>query len=172
MNSARSDEGVENHYHHDDLLPRTTSHVSQGRSHAFHSVFQPTSARSISTVDSFHTSGRETSRDHSREDCHVGDTNSHGDDVNFNFESNISTKEDLNPNMNDFLSQAALGLNSNDGKSQKLNSLANNMTSQAMSPGTKTSLLDLENAFQNLKHKMPVNQVQCKDKCADNFLLI
>lgn len=84
----------------------------------------------------------------------------HADDINFNFEANISAKEDLNPNMNDFLSRDALGLNSHDGKSQKLNSLANNMTSQAMSPGTKTPLLDLENAFQNLKHKMPVNQVR------------
>ena len=100
--------------------------------------------------------------ENSREDIDINfdERPSHGDEINFNFEANISAKEDLNPNMNDFLSRDALGLNSHDGKSQKLNSLANNMTSQAMSPGTKTPLLDLENAFQNLKHKMPVNQVR------------
>ena len=36
-------------------------------------------------------------------------------------------------------------------------SIANNMTSQAMSPSTKTPLLDLETSYQNIKHKMPVN---------------
>ena len=40
----------------------------------------------------------------------------------------------------------------------RLYSIANNMTSQAMSPSTKTPLSDLENSYQNIKHKMPVNQ--------------
>ena len=151
-NSARTDDAEE--------------HLSRaGRSHFSHSVFQPTSAQSTSTVeDDYHNSNYGNGpiyRDRSREDIvDINFDERHADDINFNFEANISAKEDLNPNMNDFLSRDALGLNSHDGKSQKLNSLANNMTSQAMSPGTKTPLLDLENAFQNLKHKMPVNQVR------------
>ena len=36
--------------------------------------------------------------------------------------------------------------------------IANNMKTQAMSPSTKTPLSDLENSYQNIKHKMPVNQ--------------
>ncbi len=130
-----------------------------------HSVFQPTSARSSSTLEDaqdYHNRNYDNGHVTQEDDLglNLDERHTHGDDVNFNFEANISAKEDLNPNMNDFLSRDALGLNSHDGKSQKLNSLANNMTSQAMSPGTKTSLLDLENAFQNLKHKMPVNQVR------------
>ncbi len=132
------------------------------RSQFSHSVFQPTSARSTSTVEDDFDYHNTNYGEHSNEDLrlNLSGRGPPADDVNFNFEANISAKEDLNPNMNDFLSRDALGLNSHSGKSQKLNSLANNMTSQAMSPGTKTPLLDLENAFQNLKHKTPVNQVR------------
>jgi 5-azacytidine-induced protein 1 len=45
-------------------------------------------------------------------------------------------------------------------KATKLNSIANNMTSQAFSPGAKTPLKSLENSYQNIKHKTPVNQVR------------
>ena len=38
--------------------------------------------------------------------------------------------------------------------------ITNNMTSHAMSTGTKTALSDIENSFQNIKHKTPVNQVR------------
>jgi hypothetical protein len=38
-------------------------------------------------------------------------------------------------------------------------SIANNMTLQALSPTTKTSFMDIENSYQNIKHKTPVNQV-------------
>ena len=42
-------------------------------------------------------------RDHSREDIvDINFDERHADDINFNFEANISAKEDLNPNMNDF----------------------------------------------------------------------
>lgn len=50
-------------------------------------------------------------------------------------------------------------------KATKLNSIANNMTSQALSPGTKTSFLGMENSYQNIKHKTPVNQVKESTQC-------
>ena len=50
-------------------------------------------------------------------------------------------------------------------KATKLNSIANNMTSQALSPGTKTPFLGMENSYQNIKHKTPVNQVKESGQC-------
>ena len=53
------------------------------------------------------------------------------------------------------------GSTSNSERNGKLNSIVNNMTSLAMSPGgTKASFLGLENCYQNLKPKTPVNQVK------------
>lgn len=45
-------------------------------------------------------------------------------------------------------------------KSHSLNSIANNMTSQAMSPQAKASLSSIENSYRNIKPKTPVNQVR------------
>lgn len=45
-------------------------------------------------------------------------------------------------------------------KSHSLNSIANNMTSQAMSPQAKASLSSIENSYRNIKPKTPVNQVK------------
>lgn len=142
------------------------------RSHFSHSIFQPTSARSTSTIEEDNAYQNTNNYDNGftgnvpRLDIDVSERHHSNEDINFNFEANISPKEDINPNMNDYLSRDAYGLNSSSGKSQKLNSLANNMTSLAMSPGTKTPLVDLENAFHNLKHKTPINQVR---KSPQNF---
>lgn len=43
--------------------------------------------------------------------------------------------------------------------SSGLNSITNNMTLQAMSPKAKASLSSMENSYQNIKPKTPVNQV-------------
>ena len=85
-----------------------------------------------------------------------------GDDV---FASHASTKDSVScrsrntsrSDSNDFTTGAN---SSHSEKGRKLNSIANNMTSLAMSPGTKASFLGLENSYQNLKPKTPINQVK------------
>jgi hypothetical protein len=42
---------------------------------------------------------------------------------------------------------------------RQTNGLANNMTSQGQRQKTKASLSSIENSYQNIKHKTPVNQV-------------
>lgn len=131
---------------------RSTSTVGDGEGHESkvssqnrftHSVFQPVSARSSSTVDDdelriaipdvHHMQPKSMSK---RDELNLSRTSLHGE------------------NMFD-ISQSRAG-----EKAQKLNSIANNMTSQARSPSTKTSLLGMENSYQNIKHKTPVNQVR------------
>lgn len=52
--------------------------------------------------------------------------------------------------------------NSNHGytRSSSQSAIANNMTLQGMSKGVKVGLSDLENSYQNIKHKTPVNQTR------------
>ena len=85
-----------------------------------------------------------------------------GDDV---FTSHPSTKDGMacrsrNTSRSDSNEFAAGGNISHGDAGRNLNSIANNMTSLAMSPGTKASFLGLENSYQNLKPKTPINQVK------------
>lgn len=45
-------------------------------------------------------------------------------------------------------------------RSSSQSAIANNMTLQGMSKGVKVGLSDLENSYQNIKHKTPVNQTR------------
>ncbi|KAK7506382.1 hypothetical protein BaRGS_00002494 [Batillaria attramentaria] len=51
-------------------------------------------------------------------------------------------------------------------KQSHVNGLANNMTSQAQKQKTKASLSSIENSYQNIKHKTPVNQVRTASSTA------
>ena len=51
-------------------------------------------------------------------------------------------------------------------KAMKLNSIANNMTSQAFSGGTKAPLHSMQNSYQNIKPKTPVNEVRQSPSCS------
>lgn len=48
--------------------------------------------------------------------------------------------------------------------------IANNMTLQGMSKGVKVGLSDLENSYQNIKHKSPVNQTRKSQSLSSNSL--
>ncbi|XP_053392932.1 centrosomal protein of 131 kDa-like [Mercenaria mercenaria] len=51
-------------------------------------------------------------------------------------------------------------INNNNPRSSSQSAIANNMTLQGMSKGVKVGLSDLENSYQNIKHKTPVNQTR------------
>ena len=152
--------------------------ASGSHSRFSHSVFQPTSARSSSTLDEEDIANHNMdhrNRPQPREELqlNLGHRSPTHEDANFNFdhkpfeakpmgfESKPMTRDEINRSRN-----SLYGENSQQGadtfvqKSQKLNSIANNMTSQAMSPGTKMALLDMENSYQNIKPKTPINQVR------------
>ena len=164
------------------------SHAHTANSKYSHSVFLPNSARSTSTLDaedydnrnlnvdqrhrgvndntatsstqqnnktkpdiSFQTRKQRTTG--SRENLLNVGQRSRDEDLSASFNSRTSMhggNEFLVNNQQDTLAQ----------KATKLNSIANNMTSQAFSPGTKTPLMSLENSYQNIKPKTPVNQVR------------
>ena len=48
----------------------------------------------------------------------------------------------------------------------QVNGLANNMTSQGLKQKAKASLSSIENSYQNIKHKTPVNQVRTVSSAA------
>lgn len=59
-------------------------------------------------------------------------------------------------------------------RSSSQSAIANNMTLQGMSKGVKVGLSDLENSYQNIKHKSPVNQTrksQSGNKAGANSLV-
>ena len=147
-----------------------------------HSVFQPTSARSTSTVDDGEMDNNlntnwETKAS-PKEEMKYNVNNAHDDALLqqkqrsgsnenvYGLKHRDNSREDLSQSWNRNYSAAGDAndfLNSQPNLSQKatkLNSIANNMTSQAFSPGTKASLLGMENSYQNIKHKTPVNQVR------------
>ena len=51
-------------------------------------------------------------------------------------------------------------VNNNRARTSSSSAIANNMTLQGMSKGVKVGLSDLENSYQNIKHKSPVNQTR------------
>lgn len=51
-------------------------------------------------------------------------------------------------------------INNSSLRSSSQSAIANNMTAQGMSKGVKVGLSDLENSYQNIKHKTPVNQTR------------
>ncbi|XP_014772134.1 mucin-5AC-like [Octopus bimaculoides] len=60
--------------------------------------------------------------------------------------------------MDDALNSHRTILSSSCNTPRSLTSIANNMTSQAMSPQAKASLSSIENSYQNFKSKAPINQ--------------
>ena len=144
-----------------------------GTSKFSHSVFQPSSARTNSTIDDDYTYGFAVRNggDHSRKteprnivaDHHLGledfslhpveAGNSHGEEL---ISPDLHGATSPYGNHNDMLNSSH---NSSTQKATKLNSIANNMTSQALSPGLKTPFQGMENSYQNIKHKRPINQV-------------
>ncbi|XP_029651884.1 serine-rich adhesin for platelets [Octopus sinensis] len=62
--------------------------------------------------------------------------------------------------MDDALNSHRTMLSSSCNTPRSLTSIANNMTSQAMSPQAKASLSSIENSYQNFKSKAPINQVR------------
>ena len=128
------------------------------KSELSHSVFHPVSARSTSTVDSDSVPVRLPRGDHFEDHFFPVDDL---EDQNINLQSSFSgsVKDDFFLGQNDRKSSSltASGSGSEMRKSLTMNSIANNMTSQAMSPRNKTPLHGLENSYQNIKHKL-VNQ--------------
>lgn len=100
-----------------------------------HSIFQQKSARSSSDDEVFSFHDRlSQSLSHKQESTEKGD------------------KSDrlLSPR----------NVNYNTPRSSSQSAIANNMTLQGMSKGVKIGLSNLENSYQNIKHKTPVNQTR------------
>ena len=152
-----------------------------GHSRFSHSVFQPVSARTSSTLEDeevlddprHYHSEQLLPRQSPREELRLNldqRAPSH-EEINFNFEQKpfelkllgmdqrATSHEEMSHSRNSLYGDNANAYG-NDQKSHKLNSIANNMTSQAMSPGTKMALMDMENSYQNIKPKTPVNQTR------------
>lgn len=179
MNSARSAATVDSEGDH-------LSHATGGgHSHFTHSVFQPTTARTTSTARTARTTATLEDEDLENHNSHrhLGSAReelrlnldqrepSH-EDINFNFDQKqfdvkplsvdqrSTTHEETSRSRNSAYGDPGSQYDTSNHKTHKLNSIANNMTSQAMSPGTKMALLDMENSYQNIKPKTPVNQVR------------
>ncbi len=150
-----------------DSLVDNRSRTTASKSKFSHSVFQPTSARSSSTIDDDDYDNQNLGhRGSSRKDelsLDLAQKSRSREDVNLNFSHRSSSREDLQLNRNSLHvdhGNKNMSLLSPSTKGHTMNSIANNMTSQAMSPGTKTPLVDLKNSYQNIKRKTPVNQVR------------
>ncbi len=161
--SARSTSTVDADGDGFSRVPSKTSKFS-------HSVFEPMSARSNSTIEAEEeeytnlnytamadaTAGDSDHRNGNRDGGLLG-TGSHGNSPRDPVKQSLSVPHTSGNLNNEFVS-------SHDSvaeqKATKLNSIANNMTSQALSPGVKTPLRSLEYSFQNIKPKTPVNQVR------------
>ena len=121
-----------------------------------HSIFQQKSARSSSDEDETFDLKERLSQSFSG---HNRISSNYGNDKNIsedNFDHLLSPR-----NVNN--------------RSSSQSSIANNMTSQGRAPKVKVGLSDLENSYQNIKHKTPVNQTrkvstsQSKDANRDNI---
>lgn len=100
-----------------------------------HSIFQQKSARSSSDEDVFSFQERlSQSLSHKQEHSDMGD----------NSDRRMSPRN----------------VNNNHPRNTSQSAIANNMTLQGMSKGVKVGLSDLENSYQNIKHKTPVNQTR------------
>ena len=134
-----------------------------------HSIFQPVSARSTSTIDTvddrfsdlenmLHKEPTAKSRTPRRSSSDMDQPGTQS-----TFRKSLSTEGFLSNFASNSHSEERV-LNSqrpnSPRKSQNLNSITNNMTSHAMTPGAKTSLSNIENSYQNIKPKTPVNQVK------------
>ena len=127
-----------------------------------HSIFQPLSARTSSTIDDDYENQNFLSlNDPARTSPHH-DSLLHPNDNNQTSNNNHNTV--LQTASSDILnSQRVVPPGSQVDRraaSPRLNSITNNMTSQGKSPGVKTALIDIQNSYQNIKHKTPVNQVR------------
>jgi hypothetical protein len=100
-----------------------------------HSIFQQKSARSSSDEEVFSFQDR--------------------------LSQSLSQKQDYT-NMGDKSDRriSPRNVNNNHSRNSSQSAIANNMTLQGMSKGVKVGLSDLENSYQNIKHKTPVNQTR------------
>lgn len=116
-----------------------------------HSIFQPDSARSTSTIDSDHVGYNMPRQRPSSGERSNGATAYDFLDLPDRYDSRSKSPPALKTlNINAEQKPVSAMLSP---------SIANNMTLQALSPTTKTSFMDIENSYQNIKHKTPVNQV-------------
>ena len=109
-----------------------------------HSIFQQRSARSSSDEDDTFDLKERLSQSFS----------------GYN-RNNRNTSDDVNDKnlMDDDFEHLLSPRNANNRTSSQ-SSIANNMTEQGRAPSVKVGLSDLENSYQNIKHKTPVNQTR------------
>lgn len=121
-----------------------------------HSIFQQNSARSSSDEELFKfrdqisqsLSNSSKSQFQQRESLEKGDKSDRG----------LSPRNVNNSN------------SSSKARTASQSAIANNMTLQGMSKGVKVGLSDLENSYQNIKHKSPVNQTRKSQSLSSNAL--
>ena len=146
----------------------TTAASKQSKTSKFsHSVFEPVSARTNSTVDDdddeyqdgdYLHNNYQQSPEEAKPFSRGASTPTGRGDHNLHLtipgsgrgRSSSHGENDLSGSRHD----------SSSDKATKLNSIANNMTSMALSPSTKAPFHGMENSYQNIKHKHPVNQVK------------
>ncbi|XP_013385942.1 centrosomal protein of 131 kDa-like [Lingula anatina] len=170
---------------HNDLLPknsplpvsaRSTSTVnsqltdrSETNSRRPHSIFHPVSARSSMTVDSDAVPEVTHRTDHTADEWfrRSGGSVVTRPSVESTRKSQALELESVVTAVEvDEQTADSARLNSQRPKSPpkslnlNANSIANNMKSPPMTSVAKTSFSDMENSFQNIKHKTPVNQVK------------
>ncbi|WAQ95629.1 CP131-like protein [Mya arenaria] len=107
-----------------------------------HSIFQQKSARSSSDEEGFSFKDRLSQSFSNRGRKSSSDQES--------FKKGDNTDKGLSPRV----------ANNNIPRTSSQGAIANNMTLQGMSKGVKVGLSDLENSYQNIKHKTPVNQTR------------
>lgn len=142
---------------------------SKVQSQFTHSIFQPVSARTVSTVEDLELSDNENAPSaRSRADLSAKNTNYDAPYSSGRFSTGApateKTRDTDAQNQNCRPALVASSTQDSSSSAQKFQSdgVANNMTSQALLSGNKAPLRSMENAYQNIKHKTPVNQVRQK----------
>lgn len=114
-----------------------------------HSIFQQKSARSSSEDEQVLSFNERLSQSL---------TNSNRPSLPHKWES-----QDIGDKSDRLVSPGITNTNNNihgNTRNSNQSAIANNMTLQGMSKGVKVGLSDLENSYQNIKHKSPVNQTR------------
>ena len=102
--------------------------------------------------------GPDSPRDNADDSHAVSGSRSNGCNMNCDESNDILTRTYSVPVCNNEILNSHVAAMSH--KAMKLNSIANNMTSQAFSGGAKAPLHSMQNSYQNIKPKTPVNEVR------------
>lgn len=139
---------------------------TKAQSQFTHSVFQPVSARTVSTVDDLELSDNENAPStRSKADLSAKNTNYDALYSSGRFSTLATEARDAdaqNQNLKSDRNPTSTQDTASSAPKFQTNGVANNMTSQALLSGNKAPLRSMENAYQNIKHKTPVNQVRQK----------